>query len=497
MQPLSKLLTGLPAQYIRCTQDTHVQGLVVDSRSVVPGAAFLALRGQNHDGHQFLSQAFAAGAKVAIVEADDPSLPTYPYVCVPNTADAYPFIAANFYDRPGDHLRLAAVTGTNGKTTTTYLIAAILAAAKRKFTRIGTVSNWIVDRENSANLTTPFPLDLQAMLAQTLARGGTDGIMEVSSHALSQGRVKPLAFTAIGFTSFSQDHLDFHKSMQEYLEAKCLLARDHLKNGGFAVAAIDVNSQAEIFLTEAHKAGGQTWRTARTSSSSAEIFVSQMLSHGPGIHAKIVTPAGEGILSSPLIGAFNLDNILVSIGLGIGLGISLEQCLDALKTATGAPGRLERVQVSGVHGPTVFVDYAHTPDAIQRVLETVRPLCSGKLVIVLGCGGDRDPKKRAPMGAIAARLADYCFITSDNPRSEDPMQIIEQILVGIDKEQLSRVTVIVERSQAIAQAIAAANREDTLIIAGKGHERYQMIGSQKLAFDDREHAMQALTARLD
>ena len=492
---LGTLLGELPAVYCECSPDTEVHGLAVDSRRVGPGVAFLAVPGLSHDGHDFLPQAAAAGAAVLLLEMGRSSAPPQPHVWLQDTARAAPLLAARWFGEPAARLRLAGVTGTNGKTTVTYLVAAMLAAAGRPHLRIGTAGNWLVDHEAPAAFTTPFPLELQGLLAEAVRRGASDLIMEVSSHALVQGRVQPLRYDAIGLTSFSQDHLDFHGTMAEYLAAKCLLASEHLKPGGIAVAAVDGQPAAEPFLAAAHKAGATVWRASRGADRDAELCVLEDMSQGPGFDVMLRTPAGPARLRSPLIGGYNLDNAMVALGLALGLGVPLAAALTGLAHSRGAPGRLELVEVPGVRGPTVVVDYAHTPDAVGRALEAVRPACRGELWIVLGCGGDRDPSKRAPMGQIAAASADHLIATSDNPRTEAPASIVAQMLAGVASEHRPRVLELVDRGAAIAHAITSAAADDLVLIAGKGHEDYQILGTTKIHFDDREHAARALAER--
>ncbi|WAS92036.1 UDP-N-acetylmuramoyl-L-alanyl-D-glutamate--2,6-diaminopimelate ligase [Nannocystis punicea] len=490
---LGALLAGEDASYHGCGPETAVTRLVVDSRRVVPGAAFVAVPGLAHDGHAFVPAALAAGAALAIVERGRLAGPE-PRVELPAIAEALPRLCARAFGEPGEHLRLAGVTGTNGKTTVTFLVAAMLAAAGRRHARIGTTGNWVADREEQAAFTTPFPLELQELLARARGRGATDAVMEVSSHALAQGRVRPLRYDAAGLTSFSQDHLDFHATMADYLAAKCLLPAAHLRPGGVVVAAVDDQPAARQFLAAA-PAGAQAWRASRGGAPGAEIVASSVMSEKTGLRAHVDTPAGPLALRSPLVGAFNLDNLLVAIGLGVGLGLSLEGIGAALASCRGAPGRLERVTVQGVEGPVVLVDYAHTPDAVARALQAVRRACSGRLFVVLGCGGDRDPSKRAPMGEFAATLADRFYATSDNPRTEDPEAIVAQMLAGVPPDRRDRVVPLVDRRTAIARAVAEAVADDVVVIAGKGHEDYQIVGTAKLHFDDREEAAAALRLR--
>ena len=495
---LGDLLAGLDAEYHGCAPATPAPALVVDSRHVAPGAVFLALPGQTHDGHAFIPRALAAGAAVILGERGrvPPGLAA-PHVLLADAAAAYPAIAAAFHGHPGERLRLAGVTGTNGKTTTTYLVAAMLAAAGRRYARLGTVDNWLVDQVVPTAFTTPFPLDLQALLADTCARGGTDLIMEVSSHALAQGRARPLRFAAVGMTSFSQDHLDFHGTMERYLEAKLLLAREHLRPGGLAVAAVDDHPACRAFLDAARPRADRCWAASRGADPAAELRVVRRLDPGDagGLAVELVTPVGAGILRSPLVAEYNLDNLLVALGLGLGLDLDLPNALDALRECPGAPGRLQRVAVPGARGPEVYVDYAHTPEAVARVLAALRPRARAALVVVLGCGGDRDRSKRPIMGRLAAAGSDRFLATSDNPRTEDPQAILDHMLAGVAAADRPKVLAVLDRRQAIARAIAEAGPEDIVLIAGKGHEPYQIVGDERLPFDDAEEARAALRAR--
>ncbi len=493
---LGDLLAGLEPELCGCTPEWTIAALAVDSRKVGPGAAFVAIAGVRHDGHQFVEAAQASGAKLVIVERGRCPTPTGPHVWLDNTTHAVARIAANAFAHPAEQLRLAGVTGTNGKTTTTHLVAAMLESAGRNYARLGTTGHWMVDREHVSAFTTPFPLELQALLRTVVDRGGTDLVMEVSSHALHQGRVKPLHYRAVGLTSFSQDHLDFHHTMDDYLEAKLRLPREHLDGRGVAVAVVDECAAGRAFLSAAGEIGADTWSVSQRVDSKAALRVVKWLApQGAAFHAEVVTPAGSATIRSPLIGSFNVDNALVGIGLGLGLGLSLDDAVAGLATCAGAPGRLEPVTVQGISGPAVYVDYAHTPDAVARALAAVRPVCPGKLWVILGCGGDRDRKKRPQMGEAAARGADRFVATSDNPRTESPEQIVDDMLAGVPQELFERVERVVDRRDAIAHTIRTAAPEDLVLIAGKGHEDYQIVGAVKHHLDDREEAGAALRAR--
>jgi len=494
---LEQLLAAIPREdvaYEGCDPSTPVVGLEVDSREVVRDAAFLAVAGVESDGHRYVGHARRAGAKVLIVQADmitdDPGF-VGPRVVLRSTSQALPTIAGNATGWPGRAMRLAGVTGTNGKTTTTYFVDGALRAAKRTFARLGTTGHWLADRSVPTGYTTPFPLELQRLLAMAQDRGATEAVMEVSSHGLDQDRVAPLTFDAIALTSFSQDHLDYHPTMEAYLAAKLRLASNYGKAGGIAIAPVELGEPASLFLDASRRAGMRPLRTSRRGGD-AEILAMAPTLDASGMRCEVITPEGRFELRTPLVGVYNLDNALVATGLGLGLGLGLEAIASGLANAR-APGRLERVEVEGVGGPAVFVDYAHTPDAVARALAALRPNVQGELWVLLGCGGDRDPSKRPLMARAAVDGSDRFFATSDNPRTEDPAAIVDQMIAELTSDE--RVVRVVDRATAIAQAIAAAGPHDTILIAGKGHEDYQVIGTEKIAFDDRVHARDAL-ARL-
>lgn len=491
---LAALDPSLHAEARDCSLDTSLGPPKNDSRAVAPGDCFVAIPGLAVDGHRFVAAAMTAGASLLLVQRDRELPHPYPRVIVDDSNAALPILAAGWHDWPAEHLALAGVTGTNGKTTTAHLVAACLAQAGLAHLRLGTTGNWLVDHESHADFTTPFPVELQQLLADARARGATCGVMEVSSHALAQGRARPLRFAAIGLTSFSQDHLDYHPSMAQYLEAKCLLAREHCRPDGVAVAPLEQGEAATAFLQAAAQAGvARCWRSSRVASD-AEISVVERHEVAIGIAARVRTPVGELELRSPMVGEYNLDNLLISIGLAIGLGVELGHIEAALTHAIGAPGRLQAVRVPGVEGPAVYVDYAHTPDAVERALEALRPSADrsgGKLIVLLGCGGDRDASKRPLMGKVASRSADVFYATSDNPRTEAPEAIVDQMIAGAVDGGAVLVREV-DRARAIARAIAEAKTRDIVLIAGKGHEDYQVLGTTKIHFDDREHAAAAL-----
>lgn len=491
---LGELLAGYDGEitYEGCDATTSIGDVAVDSRVVKSGDAFVAVVGATNDAHRFVDAVQTAGAAVVIAQRGRLETLKGPHVWLDDTAAALPTIAANRFGHPARQLQLAGITGTNGKTTTAHLVAGVLRHAGSPHIRLGTTGNWVVDREDAAGFTTPFPLELQGLLADAVSRGAKTGVMEVSSHALEQGRAKPIAYAAVGLTSFSQDHLEFHPTMEAYLEAKCRLASEYLRADGIAVAAVDGQPAASQFLSAA--ASPRRWRASQGAVPDAEILAHAIRDDGAGLRAQVDTPMGSIALVSPLVGDFNLDNLLVTIGLSLGLGIDTNAIEDALPSLHGAPGRLERVRATP-ESPVVFVDYAHTPDAVQRAIAVVRGVCRGELLVVLGCGGDRDRSKRAVMGHVASTGADRFWATSDNPRTEDPEQIIDDMLADIDGGQRHKVVRCCDRGDAIADAIGTASSNDVVLIAGKGHEDYQVLGTRRIHFDDREHALAALSQR--
>ncbi len=481
-----------------------------DSRAVQPGDLFVAVRGQTVDGHRCLQSARERGAVAAIVDQEGATFDGV-RVVVASTRRALGQVAANRYGRPGDHLGLIGITGTNGKTTTSYLAEALIKAAGGMPGVIGTVEYRYAGRVEPAPFTTPDPLSLHSALARMARAGCTHVAMECSSHALALDRLESLFFRVAAFTNLTQDHLDFHGTMTAYCEAKARLFSEHLKpESGTAVVlthGVEGERPAGRYMVE--EARGRVLRVGvgdwgrLTGRGRLDVSVKKVSFDVRGIDAEIATPVGVVHLRSPLIGAFNLENLVVAVGIGVALELDAEKIGAALSAVAGVPGRMERVP-SGESGIGVFVDYAHTPDALERVLEAARPVVTGRLFVVFGCGGDRDRTKRPKMGAAATRYADIAIVTSDNPRTEEPRSIVEMIVEGIDPkaspllpvELLSEADhghfVEVDRRRAIDLALSAAEPGDVVIIAGKGHEDYQIVGTTKHYFDDREEAARVL-----
>jgi UDP-N-acetylmuramyl-tripeptide synthetase len=466
--------------------DLEVGEVRDDSRAVERGDLFVATRGQTVDGHDFLGAAAERGAVAAVV--DDNAAQGFPgvRVRVRGSTRALGLIAANRWGRPADAMTMIAVTGTNGKTTTTFLVEGLARAAGGVPGVLGTVTYRFGATVRESPFTTPTPLVLHATLAEMRDAGVTHVAMEASSHALELGRLDGVKYRVAAFTNLTQDHLDFHGTMQAYAESKAKLFREHLTSDGVGVVNMD-NEWGAFMLQEVR---GRALAVA--TSGVPEILVMRSAQSVDGIDAEFMTPIGALRVRSPLIGAFNLENLAIAVGIGVGMGLDAATIARGLGGVRGVPGRVERVD--NERGIGVFVDYAHTPDALERVMAALRPLARGRLIVVFGCGGDRDKSKRPKMGRAVARDADLPIVTSDNPRTEEPGAIIEMILAGVREVRPGDDGFLVEadRRRAIAMAIEAARAGDIVLIAGKGHEDYQIVGKTKQHFDDREEARAAL-----
>ncbi|MFY8147769.1 MAG: UDP-N-acetylmuramoyl-L-alanyl-D-glutamate--2,6-diaminopimelate ligase [Prochlorococcaceae cyanobacterium] len=477
--------------------DAEVLSLSCDSRRVGPGTLFVGLPGTSVDGGSFWPEALASGCVAAVIgpaaAAQRPPAPGDAVVVVPDPVAHWAgLLAAEFWQHPSERLALVGVTGTNGKTTTTHLIEHLAAATGRQAALFGTLVNRWPGHSVTAQHTTAFADVLQAQLAQAVDAGAHIGAMEVSSHALDQERVSGCRFAGAVFTNLTQDHLDYHPSMEAYFAAKCRLFGEPLLAGG-AVVNVDDPWGRQLAERLRGQPGLLCWRSS-LEDPSAELRITDTEMDASGVRGTLVTPEGSGRFSSPLVGRFNLMNLLQAVGVLVQQDIPLHLLLEWLPSFRGVPGRMERVVLASHTGlPAVLVDYAHTPDGLESALRACRPFTRGRLICVFGCGGDRDRTKRPQMGAIAARLADQVVVTSDNPRTEDPQRILDDVVAGIPAEVVPRVEA--DRSLAIAEAIADARPEDLVLIAGKGHEDYQILGTTKVHFDDREEAEKALRSR--
>jgi UDP-N-acetylmuramoyl-L-alanyl-D-glutamate--2,6-diaminopimelate ligase len=476
--------------------EIEVKRVRYDTRAIEPGDVFVALRGSKVDGHTLFAAAIQKGAAAVIGEDEAPLQEAAKLgavaIQVRSCRSALAQTACILNGHPSKKLVMLGVTGTNGKTTTTYLTEAVLRQLGVSVGVIGTVEYRVGDHRWPAAFTTPEAPELQETLAKMVALGATHVVMEVSSHGLASERVGGIQFHSAAFTNLTQDHLDFHHTMEEYFAAKAkLFAPPYLRDGGAVINIDDEHgrSLASVII-------GQAITFSIDASAEADIRpVTAPVYSLAGISARIKTPHGEFDLKSPLVGPHNLANLFTAFGFALRLGFSSQQIVDAFVKADGAPGRLERVR--GSAGFDVFVDYAHSPDALERVLLAMRPLTPGRLIAVFGCGGDRD-KKRPIMGEVVGRLADIGVVTSDNPRTEDPASILEMIVPGVEQGGMAREAgqrgywVEVDRRRAIALAVSLAKPRDAILLFGKGHEDYQIIGTTKTHFDDREEARNAL-----
>jgi len=495
-QLLHALLHQVGLEIPQALENREISAISCDSRRVAEGALFVGLPGTRVDGGMFWRQVVAAGAAVAVIgkraaEADPPG-PADPVLVVADPVAHWAGeLAAAFWQHPSRRLALIGVTGTNGKTTTTYLIEHLAASTGHPTALFGTLVNRWPGHSLTAQHTTAFADLLQPQLAAAVDAGARIAAMEVSSHSLDQQRVAGCRFVGAVFTNLTQDHLDYHPSMEEYFGAKARLFADPFLAGD-AVVNVD-DPWGQRLASELLERGVRCWR-ASLERTDVELRVEDLVMGADGIQGTLVTPLGRGPFHSPLVGRFNLMNLLEAVGALQQQGIPLAQLLEAQATFRGVPGRMERVSFDGgTAGPAVLVDYAHTPDGLENALAACRPFSSGRLICVFGCGGDRDRSKRPLMGAIAARLADAVVVTSDNPRTEDPERILADVVSGIPSG--TTLAVEIDRARAIASAIAAAGPADLVLIAGKGHEDYQILGTTKIHFDDREEAEKALRSR--
>ena len=493
------LKVALPPEW----RNREVAGIVHDSRKVVPGALFVAVRGYHSDGHQFISQALQQGAAAVVAEelpvaADVAEAPVF---SVPDSRAALALLSAAFYGHPSQRLALVGITGTNGKTTTSYLVKAIIEASGGMSGLIGTIDYRIGSRVYPAPNTTPESVDLQRLLAEMADQGAGHCVMEVSSHALAMKRTLGCRFVSAAFTNLTQDHLDFHGDMDSYFRAKLQLFTGLAPNATAVVNSDDARADEIIAATKARM-------ITFGLSDRAEIRPLGPITHGiDGLAFSARTPAGTVVVGSPLVGRHNVYNILTALGVGVSLGFGPGVIARGIADMRAIPGRMEKVEAGQPFG--VFVDYAHTEDALDRLLEAVREVAPRRIITLFGCGGDRDRAKRPRMGAAAIEGSDAVIITSDNPRSEDPLAIIREIeegLRGLAKRvenadalvtnlpRAKHYCVIPDRRQAIAAAMATAEAGDVVVLAGKGHEDYQIIGASKIHFDDREEARKAIEA---
>lgn len=477
---LEALIKDIQPLGILGSRDPEVTGVVCDSRHVRPGYLFVAIPGVKQDGWSFVEDAVERGAAVIVSESDGKLRKDVTHLRVPDARLALARLASAFNGEPTDRLQTVGVTGTNGKTTTAYMIRSILAADGRNPGLIGTVEYVIGARAIPASRTTPDAPTLQALFAQMVTAGCRTAVMEVSSHALIQKRTVGVDFDVGIFTNLTRDHLDYHKTMEDYFEAKALLFRGLGKGKKHAVAVLNAD---DVWGEQLARLPDLTADVLTYGLSPEAMVRAEDVELGPGgstFHVK--TTWGNAQVATKLMGRFNVYNALAAIAACSAMGTDLQTIVTAMASMTSVPGRLEEIRTG--KGFQVFVDYAHTDDALTHVLRTLREITRGRLIVVFGCGGNRDRTKRPVMGQVAATMADYSILTSDNPRNEDPAQILAEIRVGFG--QATNVEVLEDRAEAIQKAVAMAAKGDVVLIAGKGHENFQEFAGRSIPFDDRQ-----------
>ena len=499
MPTVAEIADRLPGARLVGAPEVEVVELTHDSRQVRAGTLFAALPGLRSDGLSFVGDALERGASALLVPRDVDA--PVPLIVTEDTRSALGPAAAVCYGDPTRDLELVGITGTNGKTTITYMLERAMAAAGARPGVMGTIDYRFGERHWPAPHTTPEAPVIQAMARKMRDAGAAHMVLEVSSHGLALGRLGGCEFDVVAFTNLTQDHLDFHADMEEYGAAKLLLFTRAIEGLPDARGVINVDDPFSSTILRSMRHPALTFSCDPESDAHLRPAVEPELGID-GIAARIVTPVGEADMESPLLGAHNLNNLLMAIGICLQLRLELDVVVGGLSELAAVPGRLERVP--GGDRFTVLVVYAHTPDALATALASLKPLTAGRLICVFGCGGDRDRAKRPLMGDAVAREADLVLVTSDNPRTEDPTSIVEMIVPGVEGTGLPRIepqeldsaqtgfAVEIDRARAIRLAVGAARPGDTLLVAGKGHEDYQILGTEKIHFDDREQARDAL-----
>jgi UDP-N-acetylmuramoyl-L-alanyl-D-glutamate--2,6-diaminopimelate ligase len=478
---LAEIVKTVKPLAVEGTLDREITGITCDSRRVMPGNLFVAVRGERTDGHRFMDAAIDRGASAIVLESDASFRRRVTRIKVSDARRSMAQASAQFYNHPSQGLKVVGITGTNGKTTTAFMVRAIMEAAGFPCGLLGTVQYQIGQRVIPASRTTPESVEIQDMMSQML-RVGCGGVsMEVSSHALDQSRVAEVDFDVAVFTNLSQDHLDYHGTMENYFESKVKLfsALGTVRKAGRAMVNADNAYGRELIK----RLGGDHAVVSYGVSSAAVVCAEDVRVSAEGSYFVVNAPPGSIPMSLPLIGRYNVSNALAAISATLALGIDLQIIERALARFRPVPGRVERINTK--EGYAVFVDYAHTADALRNVLVTLSELTRGRLIVVFGCGGDRDKGKRKAMGQAAAELADFSILTSDNPRTEDPREILRQIEEGFWASTVRRYQVIEDRREAIERALDIARPGDTVLIAGKGHEAYQEFADTVVPFNDR------------
>ena len=485
---LSQLKVPLGKVHTVGSLEREVTGIAYDSRCVTPGKLFVAIRGAECDGHNYIADVADRGAVAVVCEKKGSSGGKMTRIIVPDTRAVLPQIASTFYGFPAEKLKMIGVTGTNGKTTVTFLCKYILEEALIHTGLLGTIRYEIGDRVIPAQRTTPESLDLHFMLSKIVDDNGQCCVMEVSSHALEQHRVDGVQFDVGVFTNLTHDHLDYHGNMENYFESKKRLFIEGIKGRKDFKAVVNADDPFGRELIA--ELSGKCELLSYGLKEEASLTVSEVELSSHKTRMRVKSPQGEFMLETPLIGRYNISNTLAAVGVGLSFGVSHQTIASALGKAAAIPGRLE--QLDAKQPFSVLVDYAHTADAMQNVLSTLKEITKGRILLLFGCGGSRDKSKRLKMGEVAASLADYTLITTDNPRREEPRDIASQVESGYLSKRQDGYEVELDRSFAIERIIKMARKGDVVVLCGKGHETYQEFHGLVVPFDDRLHAMNAL-----
>lgn len=470
---LRELLKNIPYLKVEGSLERPVEAMHYDSRKATPRSLFFCIQGLTVDGHDYAGEAVRKGSHVLVLEKDVEVEGDITKVFVENSRIAMALMAKNFYKNPAGSVPLIGVTGTNGKTTTTYLIKSILEKFGHKVGLIGTITNMIGDEKIPSRHTTPESLDLQKLFRDMVDQGVDSIVMEVSSHSLAMERVGGCEYDVGVFTNLSQDHLDFHKTMEEYREAKAKLFSQS------KVSIINIDDDHGQWMKE--RAAGKVYSYGIRKD--ADIYARDLEITEKGVSFILYTPEGNHPVNLGIPGIFSVYNALAAAGACYALNIPLSVIAKGLEAVKGVAGRFELLDTQTDY--SVILDYAHTPDGLENILKAASQFARGRIVTLFGCGGDRDPAKRPVMGEIAGKYSDFCIVTSDNPRSEDPMAIINQIIPGVEKTKCPYI-VIEDRKEAIRYALENAQKDDVIILAGKGHETYQILKDRTIHFDEKE-----------
>ncbi|AYD40635.1 UDP-N-acetylmuramoyl-L-alanyl-D-glutamate--2,6-diaminopimelate ligase [Clostridium fermenticellae] len=470
---LKQILYNIDYKIIRGSDDLDIAKIQYDSRKVRKGDLFICIEGYSTDGHMYINSAFKNGASAIICSKEIESLPDCTVLKVDDSRKTLAIAGANYYGNPADKLKIIGITGTNGKTTSTFMMKSILEASGYKVGLIGTIANYIGNKKIPSHRTTPESLELQELFKEMVKQGVQYCVMEVSSHSLYLDRVYGIKFCEAVFTNLTRDHLDFHKTFENYYNAKLILFKNTLNS----IVNIDDTYGNRVYKD----AGGN--KIAYSIDKSADVKASNIHMHSRGVEFDLTYNCKSVHINLNIPGRYNVMNALGSAAACLNEGISLDVVRGGLEGMLCVPGRCEIVTQNYDLGYEVIVDYAHTPDGLKNILSTAREFTKGKLISVFGCGGDRDNTKRPIMGNIGTNLSDIAVITSDNPRTEDPMSIIKEIASGIQKDNY---IVIENRRKAIKKAMEIAKKDDVIVIAGKGHEDYQILKDKTIHFDERE-----------